>query len=68
MKREGWTKDHDELLENLLMFHQFDFIAVSEEFKKIMALEDQCLKYLEPDDLRLIWTYIELGKYRNKPP
>jgi hypothetical protein len=40
MKREGWTKDHDELLENLLMFHQFDFIAVSEEFKKIMALED----------------------------
>ncbi|CAD8195156.1 unnamed protein product [Paramecium octaurelia] len=67
-KREGWTIDHDELLENLLMYHQFNFDAVSDEFKRIMAYEDQDLKYMEPEDLRIIWTYIELSKYRNKVP
>ncbi|CAD8191117.1 unnamed protein product [Paramecium pentaurelia] len=67
-KREGWTIDHDDLLENLLMYHQFNFDAVSDEFKRIMAYEDQELKYLEPEDLRIIWTYIELSKYRNKIP
>ncbi|CAD8095843.1 unnamed protein product [Paramecium sonneborni] len=67
-KREGWTIDHDELLENLLMYHHFNFDAVSDDFKRIMALEDQELMYLEPEDLRIIWTYIELSKYRNKLP
>lgn len=38
--RRGWKKDHDELLENLVKYHKFDFDAVSNEFKKVMMLED----------------------------
>ncbi|KAM3146592.1 hypothetical protein pb186bvf_001122 [Paramecium bursaria] len=66
--RKGWKKDHDELLENLVKYHKFDFESVSNEFKKVMMLEDQELEYLEPEDLRKVWTYIELVKYRDQEP
>ena len=36
--RKGWKKDHEELLENLVKYHKFDFDAVSNEFKKVMML------------------------------
>lgn len=33
-----WKEDHSELLENLLVYHKFDFEAVIYEFNKIMRI------------------------------
>jgi hypothetical protein len=67
--RARWLEgDFDELLENLLLRYVFDFERASVEFNKIAVevmrgLEKPFLPF-SSDDLRLIWTYIEVNKFR----
>ncbi|CAD8147219.1 unnamed protein product [Paramecium octaurelia] len=67
-KQEGWTLENEQLLQNLLIFHQFDYQIVSKEIKQKMEEQNSKLKYLDPEDLKLIWTYIELTKQKNHKP
>ncbi|CAD8054557.1 unnamed protein product [Paramecium primaurelia] len=67
-KKNGWTTDNEELLQNLLIFHSFDYQIVSKEVKQKMAEQNSQLQYLDPEDLKLIWTYIELTKQKNQKP
>lgn len=67
--RARWLEgDFDELLENLLLRYVFDFERASTEFNKIAGevmrgLEKPFLPF-SAEDLRLLWTYLEVNKFR----
>ncbi|KAL4434994.1 hypothetical protein ABPG74_017750 [Tetrahymena malaccensis] len=67
--RQRWTDgDYDQLLETLLLSYVFDFERASIEFNKIVSevmvrLQKHFLPF-SSDDLRQIWTYIEVNKFR----
>lgn len=67
--RHRWVDgDYDELLENLLLRYTFDFEKAGVEFNKIAAevMRGVGKQFLEfsPDDLRKLWTYIEVNRFR----
>jgi len=66
-----WTSDYEELLEEVLIKHSFDFKAASRDFVKEINKDEQDNFYsIDAKTLQLRWTDIEIRKYRlpNQPP
>jgi hypothetical protein len=62
-----WTSEYEDMLEELLMKHSFDFRAASRDFIKGINSEDQENFYtIDVKTLQLRWTDIEIRKYRLK--
>ena len=60
-----WTSDYEELLEELLIKHSFDFRAASRDFVKEINKDEQENFYsIDAKTLQLRWTDIEIRKYR----
>ena len=74
MQQFKWTPENEELLEQVLMKHFFDFNAASKEFSRIIndSLTAQQSEggeavpfyQIDPKSLQLRWTDIEIRKYR----
>ncbi|CAD8096954.1 unnamed protein product [Paramecium sonneborni] len=67
-QKDGWTTENQQLLKNLLIYHQFNFQIVSDEIKIKMAEQNSNLNYLNPEDIKVIWTYMELTRNKNQQP
>lgn len=65
-----WTTEYEDLLEEVLIKHSFDFRAASRDFVKEINKEEQENFYtIDVKTLQLRWTDIEIRKYRlpNQP-
>lgn len=67
--RSRWIDgDYDELLETLLLRYVFEFERTAIEFNKIASEVKQNMNTpfssFSAEDLRKIWTYIEVNKFR----
>ena len=64
-----WTNEYEDMLEEILIKHSFDFRSATREFIKEINKEDQENFFsIDVKTLQLRWTDIEIRKYRlNKP-
>jgi hypothetical protein len=60
-----WTSAYEDMLEDLLIKHSFDFRAASRDFVKEINKDEQENFYtIDVKTLQLRWTDIEIRKYR----
>jgi hypothetical protein len=60
-----WTSEYEDLLEELLIKHSFDFRAATRDFVKEINKEDNETFYsIDAKTLQLRWTDVEIRKYR----
>lgn len=60
-----WTSEYEDMLEDLLIKHSFDFRAASRDFiKEINSEEQENFYTIDVKTLQLRWTDIEIRKYR----
>ena len=60
-----WTQEFEDILEELLIKHQFDFKVAAREFVKIINKDSPELFFtVDARQLQIRWTDIEIRKYR----
>ena len=65
MQQFKWNQENEELLEQILMKHYFDFHAAAKEFSKTVNENLNSVWYnIDAKSLQLRWTDIEIRKYR----
>ena len=71
MQQFKWTPENEELLEQILMKHLFDFNAAAKDFTKTINEglhsknpEGGEVYQIDAKSLQLRWTDIEIRKYR----